>query len=411
MESAKRGEEVEILTNDKELVKGIYINDEKLNGNDFVIAKLKSGYNIGISKKRVSNIKIISKEQKAEKKEAKPEQNKSLPKITILHTGGTIASKVDYKTGGVSAEFTPEELLKMFPEIKEIAVIKSKLMSNIFSEDIRFENYNVIAKEIEKEADNCDGIIITHGTDTMHYTSSALSLMLQNLNIPVILVGAQRSSDRGSTDAAINLISAVIFEANTDFADVAICMHETADDENCLILPGINSRKMHSSKRDAFKAVNAEPIARINYKTKRIDLLAKFNKKQNTKIKAIYFDEKLKIGILKSHPNMFADEILNYEKFDGLVIEGTGLGHLPVNENKENIKILEAVKKIAKKIPVVMSTQTIYGSVNMNVYSTGRKLIEAGVIGNMNNLTPESTFIKLAWILSSKLDTKKYFGD
>ncbi len=407
---AKRGDEIEILTNDNEQFKGLYINEEKTEGNDFVIVKIKSGYNIGINKKRIKSIKVTAKEQKTEKKGAEVKQNKALPKITILHTGGTIASKVDYKTGGVSAEFTPEELLKMFPEIKDIAVIKSKLISNIFSEDRRFENYNTIAREIEKESANCDGIIITHGTDTMHYTSAALFLMLQNLNMPVLLVGAQRSSDRGSTDAAINLISAVIFEANTDFADVAICMHETADDENCVILPGQKSRKMHSSRRDAFKAVNAEPVARVNYKTKRIDLLERFRKKSDSKIKLMQFNPKLKIGIVKAHPNMFAEEILFYRDFDGLVIEGTGLGHISINEEKEGKKILDAIKTVAKKIPVVMATQTIYGSVNMNVYSTGRKLVESGVLGNMNDLTAEGTFIKLAWVLSSKLEPKKYFG-
>jgi len=409
METAKRGDEIEILTNDDEAIKGLYINEEKKDGNDFVIVKIKSGYNIGINKKRIKDVKVTAKEQGSEKKETAIKQNKNLPKITILHTGGTIASKVDYKTGGVSSKFTPEELLRMFPEIKEIAAIKSKMISNIFSEDMRFEDYNKIAKEIEKEANECDGIIVTHGTDTMHYTSAALSFMLQNLNIPVILVGAQRSSDRGSTDAAINLISAILFEANTDFADVAICMHETIDDENCVILPAQKSRKMHSSRRDAFKAINAEPIARVNYKTRRIDLLKKFKKKSDSKIRVIQFNPKLKIGIVKAHPNIFAEEILFYKDFDGLIIEGTGLGHISINEEKEGKRIFEAIKTVAKKIPVVMSTQTIYGNVNMNVYSTGRKLIEAGVLGNMNDLTPESTFIKLAWVLSNKLDPKNYF--
>ena len=388
----KPGDLINIVTKDDSFT-GIYIpqKDEK-----FISIKLDNGYNIGIDKRKIKEIKVI-KEYKEEKREIpKTKQKKGLKKISILHTGGTIASKVDYKTGAVTAKFTPEELLEMFPELKDIANIDSRLIANIMSENMNFSHYNLMAKEIEKEINKgADGIIITHGTDTMHYSSAALSFILEDLSIPVILVGAQRSSDRGSSDASLNLISAVYFIANSDFAEVAICMHENIDDENCLILPGLKSRKMHSSRRDAFRTVNTIPFAIVNTENKSIKFLRKeYNARSNKKLRLKLFDEKIKVGILKSHPHMYPEEFLSYKDFDGLVIEVTGLGHIPTDK-----EILEAVKKI--KAVMVMAPQTIYGRLQMNVYSTGREIQGLGILGNYSDMTPETTFIKLAWLLSN----------
>ncbi|MEM4263705.1 MAG: Glu-tRNA(Gln) amidotransferase subunit GatD, partial [Candidatus Woesearchaeota archaeon] len=376
---------------------------------EFIVVKLDTGYNMGIKKEKVKEIKPMGRKKEQAKAEfPKETQKPGLPTITILHTGGTIASKVDYETGGVIARFEPEEIIAMFPELKEIANIKSRLINNMFSEDMRFSHYNIIAKEIEKEIKaGASGVIVTHGTDTLHYTAAALSFMLQDLSIPVILVGAQRSSDRGSSDAALNLISAAFFiAADKHFAEVAVCMHANTEDETCIILPGTKCRKMHSSRRDAFQAINTEPIAIVNYSQKKVDMLkSEYNKTSKKPLKLMPIKDNLQIGMLKARPNMFADELRMYEVFDGLIIEGTGLGHMPINEidnhTKEHTKILEALKKIAARIPVVMTTQTIFGQVDMNVYSTGRKLIEAGIIGNYCDTTPETAYIKLAWLLSN----------
>lgn len=412
---AKPGDTVKVVTSDEEL-NGILMPAGEFD-RDVIVIKLDSGYNIGISSKKIKKIELIGK--LAEKKESKVEekQQKNLPKISILHTGGTIASKVDYKTGGVSARFTEQELLGMFPELKNIASISSKLIRNMFSEDMRFAHYNIMAKEVEKELKSgAEGIIITHGTDTLHYTSAALSFMLEGLKIPVILVGAQRSSDRGSSDAELNLISAAYFIADSDFAGVAACMHENMNDEDCLILPALKMRKMHTSRRDAFRPINAKPIARVNYGEKKISFLDKnYVKKGKGSMKLKLMNEKLKIGIVKVHPNMFADEFKSYANFDGLVIEGTGLGQSPVNEidefTPEHQKILDEIKKLAAKMPVVMSPQTIYGRIQMDVYSTARKLQLAGVEGNLSDMTPETSFVKLAWLLSNypKEEAKKLF--
>ncbi|MBI5065019.1 Glu-tRNA(Gln) amidotransferase subunit GatD [Candidatus Woesearchaeota archaeon] len=383
--------------------------------NEFLVLKLNTGYNISINKKQVTKTELVEKQKEPVEKQIKTEQNKSLPTISILHTGGTIASKVDYDTGAVYNKFTPEEMLKMFPELTKIANISSKLLSNMSSDDMRFSHYNVMAKAVEEEVKKgVKGIIITHGTDTMHYTSAALSFALENCPIPVLLVGAQRSSDRGSSDAAVNLICAATFIVNTNYAGVALCMHEHSEDNHCVILSGAKCRKMHSSRRDAFQPINTTPIARIDNNTKQITILKEL-KKSEGKLLLKLFDEKLKIGLLKVHTNMYAEEFQTFSKFDGLVIEGTGLGHAPINEidkfTKEHSKIFDEVKNLAKKMPVVMATQTIYGIVDMNVYTPGRRLLEIGVLGNYCDMTPETAFIKLAWLLSNHAkETKDLFN-
>ncbi|MBS3151684.1 Glu-tRNA(Gln) amidotransferase subunit GatD [Candidatus Woesearchaeota archaeon] len=335
--------------------------------------------------------------------------------ISILHTGGTIASKVS-KKGGVSAQYTAKEILDLYPEIKKLAVIKSRLIGNIMSENMNFSHYNLLAREIQKEVkdkSNVDGIIITHGTDTLHYTSAALSFILENLPIPVILVGAQRSSDRGSSDAALNLVSAINFINKTDFAEVAICMHASMEDTHCSILPGLKTKKLHTSRRDAFKPINTKPYALV-YHDQGLDLLRKDFKKVNkkSKLQLKLFNPKVKVGILKTHPNLSSEEIRFYKNFHGLIIEGTGLGHAPIGKidsfTSENSKILNELKKLAKKIPVLMTSQCIFGRINMNVYTPGRKLQEIGVLGNLADMTTETAFIKLAWLLSNykKLEVK-----
>jgi glutamyl-tRNA(Gln) amidotransferase subunit D len=401
---ANAGDLVKIETKE-ESFEGVLMPEEK----EAVVLKLKSGYNLGIERSQIKKISVLEKKKEHKVPELKVDQNKSLPKISILHTGGTIASKVDYETGGVISKFTPEEIIAMFPELKNIAQLSSRLVRNMWSDDMRFAHYNILAKEIAKEIKSgTEGIIITHGTDTLHYTGAALSFVLENLSVPVILVGAQRSSDRASSDAGMNLICASEFIVKTDFAGVALCMHDRTSDSKCAILPGTKCRKMHSSRRDAFKSINSSPFATVDFDSRKIEFLRKdyLKKDKNQKLQLKLFDEKIKVGLLKIHTNMYSSEFKTYDSFDGLVIEGTGLGHAPISEidefTKEHTKIFDAIKNLIKKGTfVAMSTQTIYGSVDMNVYSPGRKLVEIGVLGNHTDMHPETAFIKLAWLLSN----------
>ncbi len=400
---AKPGDRVKVTTTD-EIKEGILMPNEET---DAVVIKLDNGYNIGIDKKKVKEIKVLEKYKAKEKTKSQIKKDSKKPTIAILHTGGTIASKVDYRTGGVVSGFTPEEIIAMFPELNDIANIKSKLISNMFSEDMRFKHYSLMCKAIEKEIkEGVDGIILTHGTDTLAYSSAALSFALEKINIPVILIGSQRSSDRGSSDAAINLISAANFIAKTNFVGVAICMHEATGDNNCIIMPACKTRKLHTSRRDAFKVVNDKAIARINYENGKIDFIKNdYNKKSKDKKLIVKDKFEEKVGLLKAHPNMFPEQFKFFKNYNGLVIEGTGLGQAPTGTPNELCKIhkknLEAIKKIIKNgCIVVMTSQCIFGKVQMHVYSNAIDLVNIGVIPGQDML-PETAFIKLAWLLGN----------
>ena len=405
------GAKYEFLLKDGRIRSGLLVSKDS----NSLFIKLSSGYNEGILLKNIESSKKISGSKIVPKKTSIVESN---PEILILHTGGTIASKVDYSTGAVTSLVTPDELLALYPELKSNTRIGSELISNMPSDDLNFSHYNIMAKKIElsiKKYPRLKGIILTHGTDTMHYTSAALSFALQNLPVPVVLVGSQRSSDRPSSDAASNLLNAVFFiNKNSDFKEVMICMHASSSDPEAFILRGTNARKMHSSKRDAFRPINSRPLASVNFESKKIDLIQKPIIKMG-KFSLMLFNDKLKIGWVKSRPNMHPEEFDIYKKFDAVVLEGTGLGHFPITEfdssTKQNSLIFKNIKELSKSAILLMTTQTIFGRVNLNVYSPARKLKELGVLGHNSALSPETAYIKLAWLLSNfeKKETKNLY--
>jgi glutamyl-tRNA(Gln) amidotransferase subunit D len=394
-----------------EVVEGVLIKED----DEFVTLKLSSGYNANFRK---SEVKVLSKEkiEKKGKGGADVRVDASLPKVTVLQTGGTIASKVDYATGAVSSKFDAKELLALFPELNEFAFVDARMIRNMASDDMRFEHYNVMIDEVVAAVKSgSKGVIITHGTDTLHYTSAALSYALKNLPIPVILVGAQRSSDRPSSDAFTNLFGAVKFIASNmkldkRFCRVGVCMHEKMGDDSFLILDGINVKKLHSSRRDAFRQVNYVPAARV--KDGKIEVLREelFGCRKG-KFSFVKFDARMRIGFLKVHPHMFADEVKVYSKYDLVVVEGTGLGHMPISKidefTGEHLKILSAVKGLIENgVKVIVGVQTVFGEVNLNVYSPGRVLCDSGVLGNHMNLITETLMMRAACVLS---EDKKNF--
>lgn len=394
----KPGDRVRITTTTG-TVEGVLMPEQP----GIILIKLDTGYNLGIDKKRVKNTKTLKKHVSKKPVVSKYKTDKTKPTILILHTGGTIASKVDYETGAVIARFTPEEIIAQFPELHDVCNIRSELLSNMWSEDIRFVHYNMMAQAVAQAVKKkVDGVIITHGTDTMHYTAAALTFALENIPIPVVLVGAQRSSDRPSSDAKLNLLGTAQFIAKGQ-AGVFVAMHETTNDDSVAIIHGCCARKNHSSRRDAFKSVNRDLVARV-HRNGQVNWIQK-NDAIEGKFSVKPFKEKLKVGMLKIHPQMHPEEFSAYESFNGLVIEGTGLGHAPINDmdkhTRSHKKIANAINTLTQKMPVVMSTQAINGRVNMNVYSSGKHAQELGIIGNYSTLHPELAFIKLAWLLSN----------
>ena len=398
--TANPGDRVKVIASD-EIREGILMPNEET---DSIVIKLDNGYNMGIDRKKVKEIRVVEKyKEKETYSETKPKKDTKKPAIAILHTGGTIASKVNYETGGVISRFSPSEILEMFPEINKIANFDSKLIEQMFSEDMRFEHYKKIASAVKKEIQkNVDGVIITHGTDTLGYSAAALAFMLENVNIPILLVGAQRSSDRGSSDAAINLICAAEFIAKTDFAGVAICMHEGTGDNNCAILPATKTKKLHTSRRDAFKPVNDTIIARIDYDTRKIEFVKKDYVKSSDKKLIVKDGFEEKVGLLKCHPNMFKEQFDFFKGYKGLVIEGTVLGHAPVDPpNRLHINVLDSIKSLIKSGTIVaMTSQCLFGSVHPHVYTAAINLANAGVI-YCKDMLPETAFVKLAWLLGN----------
>lgn len=361
-----------------------------------VLLKLKSGYNIGINKENILAGKIIRK-FKEEKSDFKIKEEKGLPKIGLIITGGTIASKASQATGGVKPITDAKEFLSFYPELLKIASIKKldvPFMTS--SEAMTSEHWIKIAQSAEKMLNDPEikGVIITHGTDFLHYTSAALSFFLRNLNKPVVLTYSQRSIDRASSDANLNLQCAARM-AISDAAEVMLVGHATSNDDFCYAMPGTKARKMHSSRRDAFKTINAEPIAKVF--PDRVEFLSEYRPRNNEKVELdVNFTDK--VALVKFYPGQDPSILDFYAlKYKGLVIEVGGLGHLPPSEASHNW-VPSLKKHIRNGLAVCAAAQTIYGRLNPLVYSNGRELIDAGVIF-LEDMLAETALVKLGWVL------------
>jgi len=376
-----------------------------------MVIKLKNGYNIGIKITPETEIRILAKGEPPKKYKApvKVEEHPDLPTAAIVATGGTIASRVDYKTGGVVAEFTAEDFLLSFPEIAELANLRLKQVSNIFSEDMMPKYWVKIAEGVgEVIKEGVDGVVITHGTDTMHYTAAFLSFALRNVPVPVVLVGAQRSSDRPSSDAAINLMNAINVAVHSDLAGTFIVMHETMSDDWTTIHPGTRARKMHTSRRDTFKTIGDKPVGRSfvlarggKIIEKKIEIWRDDFRRRGQK--GFTVDTKIdpNVFLLKSFPGLRKDV---FEKIllehDGVIIEGTGLGHV----RQELIpSIAEATES---GVFVGITPQPLFGRVHPHVYSTAVKMVEAGA-AYLEDMLPETALVKLMWALGHSKDRER----
>ena len=395
------GDHIEIHTNESNY-KGLLMPRYEQSNDEHVSIKLPNGYNIGLNIRKITSInKIKDGETPQFKKSNKQNTESNLPNILIISTGGTISSRIDYNTGAVHPEFTAEDLYVSIPELSEMANIDTEMISNIHSEDMSPENWSSIAEKIkDKSNKKYTGIIISHGTDTLAYTAAALSFSLLDLNIPIILVGSQRSSDRPSSDSNINIIGAVNFILKTRNKGVFIVMHSSTNDESVSIHLGARVRKNHTSKRDAFQSIDIKPIAEIkgNEITEE-NILLKINTGENLK-NNIKFEKK--VALLKFHPG-FEPLIISDLKqrgYRGIILEGTGLGHV----SKECYDIIQNC--IKDGMIIGMTSQCVWGRVRMTVYSSGRKLLQSGVIP-LENMLSETALVKLMWILGNFNENKK----
>ncbi|UCE36957.1 MAG: Glu-tRNA(Gln) amidotransferase subunit GatD [Thermoplasmata archaeon] len=387
------------ISSEKGVYKGILMPHHEASCEDILTIKLDNGYNIGISVNDESRIFLVERAAKLVGKENKLDFDESKPQITVLGTGGTIASYIDYRTGAVHPALNTEDLAYSVPELAEICNIKAKVLFSMFSEDLTLEHWQKLAKEAALELNSgAEGVIVAHGTDTMGYTSSALSFMLRNLTSPVILIGSQRSSDRPSTDSRLNLISAAQLAVNSDLGEVVVMMHGNTSDSHVVIHRGTKVRKMHASRRGAFCSINEKPLGTV--KEGIIEISGSYRKRGKDSVEVLEKMEE-KVCLIYTYPGIKA-ALIDYlaEKNMGIVIAGTGLGHA-ANQMIESIR-----NAISNGVYVVMTSQCFYGRVNMNVYSTGRDLMRVGVISG-EDMLPETAFVKLMWVLGQTQDPEE----
>ena len=391
------------ITKDKETYEGILIPRSEYGDEKHVVIKIKSGYNIGIHITPTAQIEKIGEGTKPKfKPPPLPKQKSSLPKVSVISTGGTIASRVDYRTGAVRPALSASDLYSVVPELSEIARVDAKILFSLFSENITPKHWSETAKAVAEEIkEGTAGVVVAHGTDTLGYTAAALSFALQDLPVPVIIVGSQRSADRPSSDAATNLVGAVRAAAEAPFAEVAVAMHETVSDRPIAFHRGTKVRKCHTSRRDTFKSINTKPLARVE--DEKITMLVQdYEKRDPNRKLALKPDFDDKVALVKFHPGLDPKSIEWYidNDYKGVILEGTGLGHV-------GSYFFSAIRNAVKvDVVVAMTSQCIWGRIGMNVYDQGRDLLAMGVIP-LDDMLPETALVKLMWIFGQTKDTEE----
>jgi len=368
-----------------------------------IVLKLANGYNVGIAVDTIQDMQECGyKEAHYHIPERQFPTSPEKRNVKLLGTGGTIASRLDYRTGAVIPAFSPGELYGAVPELADICNLTTEKLFAVFSENMGPAQYKVLAQAIGAEIQKgIDGIVVGHGTDTMHHTAAVLCFMVQNPPIPIVMVGSQRSSDRPSSDAALNLIHATKTAAESDIAEVMVCMFGPTSDEYGLLHRGTRVRKMHSSYRSTFRTIGDIPLAMVS-REKITPLRQDYNRRRSDRNVTVVpvFEER--VSLIYYYPNMHPDIIdalvdLGYK---GIVIAGTGLGHV-------NKPLYPAIQRAVEKgIAIYMTVQTLWGYVHMFVYDTGRDLMSLGIVP-AENMLPEVAYIKLGWALGQTSDLDK----
>ncbi|HZB80163.1 MAG TPA: Glu-tRNA(Gln) amidotransferase subunit GatD [Nitrososphaera sp.] len=403
------GDSIKITTEEGEITGRVMPRYESAN-EEYIVIKLKSGYNTGI---HVGKIKSITKSSEVTSTVTssyykipadKPKQN--LPRVALISTGGTIASIIDYRTGGVHAALSANDLYVSIPELADHASIDPEVLMSEYSENLRPEHWTLIAEKIAQKikTNKYRGVVVSHGTDTMHYTAAALSFALQNLPVPVVLVGAQRSSDRPSSDAALNLLGATIFATRSEYAGVFVVMHGGTSDDIIACHRGTRVRKNHTSKRDAFESIDMTPVALV--RNNEIEMQQKDQNELDKVFSDKPFEAKTRfedrVILLKFYPGFdptLIEHAINVG-YRAIIIEGTGLGHV----GKQCFPALK--KAIDSGIMVCMTSQCIWGRVRMTVYDTGRDLLDIGVIP-LSDMISETAMVKAMWALANNEDVEE----
>jgi len=401
---------IRVWREDGAVLEGVLLPRPQYGDPEVLVIKLANGYNVGVDFRRCVRFERLGRVEPSSLGGEHLPPRSGKPHVHFVGTGGTIASRVDYLTGAVYPYFTAEDIYSMIPELEELAFITAETLFNIFSEDMRPEYWSRLAAKICEvfQRDNPRGVVVAHGTDTMGYTAAALAFALRRLPGPVVLVGAQRSSDRPSSDAATNTLAAVVTALEAPFGESVVVMHGGLDDTVFHVHRGVRVRKMHTSRRDAFRSVNAIPLAKVELPSRRLKILDRGYIPRSSEgiILRPGFDDK--VALIKFYPGM-SREIIDFlvdKGYHGMVIEGTGLGHVAA-------ELVDAVRRASEEgVPVVVASQCYWGRVNMNVYRRGVELLKAGAIP-AEDMLPETAFVKLSWLLAQTRDpeeVRRLFG-
>ncbi|SEH16589.1 glutamyl-tRNA(Gln) amidotransferase subunit D [Natronorubrum sediminis] len=374
---------------------------------EHLVVKLEGGYNVGIDSAEADvdvleeDVYEIDGDGAEEETGSEVEFDEDLPTISLISTGGTIASTVDYRTGAVTAQFDAEDVLRAVPDLAGRANYRGRVVANILSENMEPPLWQDLARAVAEEIEaGADGVVVMHGTDTMQYSASALSFMLET-PVPIVFTGSQRSADRPSSDNVMNAVSAVE-AAKSDCAEVLVCMHGSESDDICALHRGTRVRKNHTSRRDAFETVGAEPLGTVDYDTEEIEFRREYQQRDETELE-VRDGLASDVELLKFTPGMDPAFLDVVEGSDGLVIEGTGLGHV----HTDLIPRIEAL--IEDGTTVVMTSQCLEGRVCDRVYDTGRDLLEAGVVEAGDTL-PGTAKVKLMWALENSEHVEEAMG-
>lgn len=390
---AAEGAKLSVSADGAEYV-GTLMPHHEFSGPDILILKLKSGYNVGVRVGPGSAVKVLERPPERVRRDAPVEAREGLPTLVLIGTGGTIASYVDYRTGAVHPALSTSDMVGSIPEIRELANVRAEVLFSMFSENMDVPHWQELARAVAREIDaGADGVVIPHGTDTMGYTAAALSFMLGDVPKPVVLVGAQRSSDRPSSDASSNLMACARFCTAGNRAGVFAVMHDTPGDDSFAVHLGTRVRKMHTSRRDAFRSIGVPPVAHIDA-AGRIELSGEGRPVSDGKV-ALRTGMERAAALLQYFPGMDPDMFAPvFDRCKGVVVAGSGLGHV----NERMIPLIKGATD--RGAVVVMASQCIDGSTNLNVYNTGRDLIAAGAVP-AGDMLPETAYVKLMWALAN----------
>jgi glutamyl-tRNA(Gln) amidotransferase subunit D len=394
-----------------EKLSGVLLPREEIDfgDQDAIVIKLKNGYNIGINISNISSIRKTEAHVELEKfpKLTEVKQKTELPRISFVSTGGTISSRIDYLTGGVAMLFSPEEILNGVPELQNIVNIRrAERLFSLASEDLTPNEWKQIARKVvEFLTEGDEGVVILHGTDTMHFTAAALSFMIRGLNAPVVLTGAQRSVDRGSRDSDFNIISSAVVAAKFPYAVVSIVFHSSMSDDEAIVIRGTRARKMHTSRRDAFRPINEIPLAKVS-KDGNISVLISNLKARSKDTPWVDDAFEEKTALIKTYPGS-NPEVLDFlidRGYRGVILEGTGLGHVPTQTLDQRNSWLNAIKRATdQSIFVGITSQCIYGRVDPYVYRNARLAFKSGAT-YLSDMTSETAYVKLGWLLGHGFD-------